>query len=127
MEGETRPYLYVKPYLRSTDTYAALLERASDGLKLQSCGTKRKSYPKDFSLELRPNPTTAGETVEVSVNGKPDAEGTIEVFDGLGKPVYQKAFNRTHTLRVNWQPGSYVVRVHDGKGKWTATGKLLVQ
>ena len=127
MDGETRPYIYVKPYLRSTDTYAVLLERASDGLKLQSCGVKRKSYPKDFSLELRPNPTTAGETVEVSVNGKPDAEGTIEVFDGLGKPVYQKAFNRTHTLRVNWQPGSYVVRVHDGKGKWTATGKLLVQ
>lgn len=127
MEGETKPYLYVKPYLRSTDTYAVLLERASDGLKLQSCGVKRKSYPKELSLELLPNPTASGETVQVSVNGKPEAEGTIEVFDGTGKPVYQKAFNRSHTLRADWQPGSYVVRVRDGKGSWTATGKLVVR
>ena len=127
MEGETRPYLYVKPYLRSTDTYAVLLERASDGLQLQSCGVKRKGYPKAFSLELLPNPTSAGGEVRVSVNGKPDAEGTIEVFDGTGRPVYERAFLKSHTLRLSVQPGSYVVRVHDGKGKWIATGKLLVQ
>ena len=126
LEGETRPYIYVKPYLRSTDTYAVLLERASDGLQLQSCGIKRKSYPKELTLELRPNPTAADGEVQVSVIGKPEAEGIIEVFDGLGKPVYQKAFHRSHTLRANWQPGSYVVRVRDGKGSWTATGKLLV-
>ncbi|MDE7338252.1 MAG: hypothetical protein K2M92_03080, partial [Bacteroidales bacterium] len=29
MEGETRPYYYAKPYLRSGDIYAVLLERAS--------------------------------------------------------------------------------------------------
>ena len=126
MEGETRPYIYVKPYLRSTDTYAVLLERASDGLQLQSCGIKRKSYPKELTLELRPNPTAADGEVQVSVNGKPEAEGIIEVFDGLGKPVYQKAFHRSHTLRADWQPGSYVVRVRDGKGSWTATGKLVL-
>ena len=126
LEGETRPYIYVKPYLRSTDTYAVLLERASDGLQLQSCGIKRKSYPKELTLELRPNPTSAGGEVQVSVNGKPEAEGIIEVFDGTGKPVYEKAFRRSHTLRADWQPGSYVVRVRDGKGSWTATGKLLV-
>ena len=126
MEGETRPYIYVKPYLRSTDTYAVLLERASDGLQLQSCGIKRKSYPKELTLELRPNPTAADGEVQVSVIGKPEAEGIIEVFDGLGKPVYQKAFHRSHTLRANWQPGSYVVRVRDNKGSWTATGKLVL-
>ena len=65
--------------------------------------------------------------MQVSVNGKPEAEGTIEVFDGTGKPVYQRAFRRSHTLRADWQPGSYVVLVRDGKGSWTATGKLLVQ
>ena len=65
--------------------------------------------------------------MQVNVNGKPDAEGTIEVFDGTGRPVYQRAFRRSHTLRLSVQPGSYVVRVHDGKGKWIATGKLLVQ
>ena len=127
MEGETRPYIYVKPYLRSTDTYAVLLERASDGLKLHSCGLKRKGYPKELSLELRPNPTSAGGEVQVSVIGKPEAEGTVEVFDGTGKPVYERAFRRSHTLRLSVQPGSYVVRVHDGKGSWTATGKLVVQ
>ena len=126
LEGETRPYIYVKPYLRSTDTYAVLLERASDGLQLQSCGIKRKSYPKELTLELRPNPTSAGGEVQVSVNGKPEAEGIIEVFDGTGKPVYEKAFRRSHTLRADWQPGSYVVRVRDNKGSWTATGKLVL-
>ncbi|MDE5575235.1 MAG: T9SS type A sorting domain-containing protein [Bacteroidales bacterium] len=127
MEGETRPYYYAKPYLRSTDTYAVLLERASDGLKLQTCGLKRKGYPKELSLELRPNPTAAGEEVQVSVIGKPEAEGTIEVFDDMGKPVYERAFRRSHTLRLSVQPGSYVVRVRDAKSTWTATGKLLVQ
>ncbi|MDE5610098.1 MAG: T9SS type A sorting domain-containing protein [Bacteroidales bacterium] len=127
IEGETRPYYYAKPYLRSGDTYAVLLERASDGLKLPSCGVKRKGYPRGFSLELLPNPVTAGEAVQVSVEGKPNAEGTIEVFDGIGKPVYQRAFRRSHTLRLSVQPGSYVVRVRDGKGSWTATGKLVVQ
>ncbi|MDE7338818.1 MAG: hypothetical protein K2M92_05955, partial [Bacteroidales bacterium] len=97
IEGETRPYYYAKPYLRSGDIYAVLLERASDGLKLQSCGVKRKGYPKGLSLELRPNPTGAGEAVQVSVIGKPEAEGTIEVFDGTGKPVYERAFRRSHT------------------------------
>ena len=127
MEGETRPYIYVKPYLRSTDTYAVLLERASDGLKLHSCGLKRKGYPKELSLELRPNPTSAGGEVQVSVIGKPEAEGTVEVFDGTGKPVYERAFRRSHTLRLSVQPGSYVVRVRDAKSTWTATGKLVVQ
>ena len=126
LEGETRPYIYVKPYLRSTDTYAVLLERASDGLQLQSCGIKRKSYPKELTLELRPNPTSAGGEVQVSVIGKPEAEGTVEVFDGTGRPVYERAFRRSHTLRAAWQPGSYVVRVRDGKGSWTATGKLVL-
>ena len=65
--------------------------------------------------------------MQVSVNGKPEAEGIIEVFDGLGKPVYERAFRRSHTLRADWQPGSYVVRVHDNIDKWTATGKLLVR
>ncbi|MDE5608814.1 MAG: T9SS type A sorting domain-containing protein, partial [Bacteroidales bacterium] len=127
LEGETRPYYYAKPYLRSGDTYAVLLERASDGLKLPSCGVKRKGYPKGFSLELAPNPAAAGEAVQVSVDGKPNAEGTIEVFDGTGKPVYQRAFRRSHTLRLSVQPGSYVVRVRDVKGSWMATGKLIVQ
>ncbi|MDE5575045.1 MAG: T9SS type A sorting domain-containing protein [Bacteroidales bacterium] len=127
IEGETRPYYYAKPYLRSSDTYAVLLERASDGLKLQTCGVKRKGYPKELSLELRPNPTSAGGEVQVSVIGKPEAEGTIEVFDGTGKPVYEKAFHRIHTLRLSVQPGSYVVRVRDGKGSWTAMGKLVVR
>ncbi|MDE5609600.1 MAG: T9SS type A sorting domain-containing protein, partial [Bacteroidales bacterium] len=127
IEGETRPYYYAKPYLRSGDTYAVLLERASDGLKLPSCGVKRKGYPKCFSLELLPNPVSAGEAVQVSVDGKPNAEGTIEVFDGTGKPVYQKPFRRSHTLRLSVQPGSYVVRVRDAKGSWMATGKLVVQ
>ena len=126
MEGETRPYYYAKPYLRSTDTYAVLLERASDGLKLQSCGVKRKGYPKELSLELAPNPTSAGGEVQVSVDGKPEAEGTVEVFDGTGRPVYERAFRRSHTLHADWQPGSYVVRVRDGKGSWTATGKLVL-
>ncbi|MDE5609966.1 MAG: T9SS type A sorting domain-containing protein [Bacteroidales bacterium] len=127
LEGETRPYYYAKPYLRSGDTYAVLLERASDGLKLPSCGVKRKGYPKGFSLELLPNPVAAGEAVQVSVDGKPNVEGTIEVFDGTGKPVYQRTFRRSHTLRLSVQPGSYVVRVRDAKATWTATGKLLVQ
>ncbi|MDE5608945.1 MAG: T9SS type A sorting domain-containing protein, partial [Bacteroidales bacterium] len=127
IEGETRPYYYAKPYLRSGDTYAVLLERASDGLKLPSCGVKRKGYPKGFSLELLPNPVAAGEAVQVSVDGKPNAEGTIEVFDGTGKPVYQRTFRRNHTLRLSVQPGSYVVRVRDAKATWTATGKLVIR
>ncbi|MDE5762867.1 MAG: T9SS type A sorting domain-containing protein, partial [Bacteroidales bacterium] len=74
-----------------------------------------------------PNPVAAGEAVQVSVDGKPNAEGTIEVFDGTGKPVYERAFRRSHTLRLSVQPGSYVVRVRDAKSTWTATGKLVVQ
>ena len=65
--------------------------------------------------------------VQVSVIGKPEAEGTVEVFDGTGKPVYERAFRRSHTLRLSVQPGSYVVRVRDAKSTWTATGKLVVQ
>ncbi len=126
IEGETGPYHYAKPYLRSSDTYAVLLERASDGLRLMSCGVKRKGYPKEISLELRPNPTAQGGEVQVSVNGRPEAEGVIEVFDGTGKPIYERTFRAVHTLRATWQPGTYVVRVRDGRGSWMATGKLTV-
>ncbi|MCM1086134.1 MAG: T9SS type A sorting domain-containing protein [Bacteroides sp.] len=125
--GETRPYLYHRPYLPSTSRYSVLLERIADGLRLMSCPVKRQAYPKELALELRPNPAGQGSEVEVRVGGKAEAEGTIEVFDNTGRPVYARPFlNGVHTLKANWQPGTYVVRVRGEKPAWTASGKLLV-
>ncbi|MCM1530793.1 MAG: T9SS type A sorting domain-containing protein [Bacteroides sp.] len=127
LAGETRPYLYHRPYLPSTGRYSVLLERIADGIRLMSCPVKRQAYPKELALELRPNPAGQGSEVEVRVGGKPEAEGTVEVFDNTGRPVYSRPFlNGVHTLKASWQPGTYVVRVRGEKPAWTASGKLLV-
>lgn len=66
------------------------------------------------SIKLYPNPTNSVINIDIEV-GNVDADMTIEVFDVLGRKVYQMAdkFTNRYTTIIsmdNWASGHYMVR-----------------
>ncbi len=127
LAGATGPYYTTGEYLRTGDEYAVLLERASDGLRLLSCVYKARRAPGESLLHIVPNPSRGGEEVLVTVAGKPESSGYMEVYEGTGRRVYRGRFEGgTHVLVGFRIPGTYLVRAVSEDGKWTASGKMVI-
>ncbi|MDC3366482.1 endonuclease [Flavobacteriaceae bacterium] len=74
------------------------------------------------NVKLHPNPFKNNLTVDL----KSDIETNVEIFDILGKRVFQNAFNRTSTLNLQaLKTGIYIIRI--SQNNKTISKKLVKQ
>jgi len=77
-----------------------------------------------IDFNLYPNPNNGSFTVELSQK----SDGTLEIFDVIGKLIYQESFNGTNTLIIDLgtvHSGSYMVRIVDGE--YSSTKRVIIE
>jgi hypothetical protein len=79
----------------------------------------------DSYFSIYPNPASSQFTVKTDVS----MQGTIKVFDILGKELLQKSFNSSlNTIDCAEMPdGVYIVQVTDSKNNILRTRKLVLR
>ena len=73
-------------------------------------------------LSLYPNPVTNG---GVYIATKNDAEKEIQIFDVLGKKVFQSQLNTRELNISSLSPGVYIIKIREEES--TATRKLIIR
>ncbi|MEN9875489.1 MAG: hypothetical protein RLZZ529_486 [Bacteroidota bacterium] len=73
-------------------------------------------------LSLYPNPVTNG---RVYIATKNDAEKEIQIFDVLGKKVFQSQLNTRELNISSLSPGVYIIKIREEES--TATRKLIIR
>jgi len=73
-------------------------------------------------LSLYPNPITNGKVYIVTKN---DVEKEIQIFDVLGKKVFQSQLNTRELNISSLSPGVYIIKIREEES--TATRKLIIR
>ena len=73
-------------------------------------------------LSLYPNPITNG---KVYIATKNDAEKEIQIFDVLGKKIFQSQLNTRELNISSLSPGVYIIKIREEES--TATRKLIIR
>jgi len=73
-------------------------------------------------LSLYPNPVTNG---RVYIATKNDSEKEIQIFDVLGKKVFQSQLNTRELNISSLSPGVYIIKIREEES--TATRKLIIR
>ena len=73
-------------------------------------------------LSLYPNPVTNG---RVYIATKNDTEKEIQIFDVLGKKVFQSQLNTRELNISSLSPGVYIIKIREEES--TATRKLIIR
>jgi adenylate kinase family enzyme len=73
-------------------------------------------------LSLYPNPVTNG---RVYIATKNDAEKEIQIFDVLGKKIFQSQLNTRELNISSLSPGVYIIKIREEES--TATRKLIIR
>ena len=73
-------------------------------------------------LSLYPNPVTNG---RVYIATKNDTEKEIQIFDVLGKKVFQSQLNTKELNISSLSPGVYIIKIREEES--TATRKLIIR
>ena len=73
-------------------------------------------------LSLYPNPITNGKVYIVTKN---DVEKEIQIFDVLGKKVFQSQLNTKELNISSLSPGVYIIKIREEES--TATRKLIIR
>jgi len=73
-------------------------------------------------LSLYPNPVTNG---KVYIATKNDLEKEIQIFDVLGKKIFQTQLNVRELTISSLSPGVYIIKIREEEN--TATRKLIIR
>ncbi|TVR80699.1 MAG: T9SS C-terminal target domain-containing protein [Saprospirales bacterium] len=104
----------------------AVLEGPRSGL-IEPISTVRINY-ESVRISLYPNPSSNG-SFQLSIGGIRTGDLMVEVFDGIGKMVYQRSkLDSLEKISLeNTRPGLYFVRISNIEtGHLIATEKLLI-
>lgn len=115
-------YQMTKNYFYTTFVFVlfSLSVQAQEG-KEASFGSKLQEQPFE-NLSIYPNPVTSG---KLYINSKTTASKEVEIFDILGKKVFQATITTKELNITALTTGVYIIKIKEGD--FRATRKLVIK